>query len=124
MRFWMKEHIYVADAQQNTQFRRTKMEVRHLESGQGIGSEKNLRREQQISHEHPRRNQRIHVPRSSHSCEQSRNTEAVDDVVDIKPISRTLPVPIACDRAVETVAEPIHGEKQAREQQSITIETS
>ena len=57
-------------------------------------------------------------PESASAAEEARDADGVDDVVDVEAVARALLAPHARERAVQTVAKPVHREAERDQQEA------
>ena len=100
-----------SDRQQDSQLRGPDPAERHPEHTSHGCRQEHFARHQQIRHEQRERDDRRHERRGRQPPEKHRGPDDVEDVIEVEAVSRPLDFADAGKRAVETVAEPIDGER-------------
>src|ERR1022692_548606 len=87
-----------------------KVPQRKVKHAKRISRQIRLDREQQKRNQQPNRNRRMHISRECQPAHHRYSADGINDVVDIKSVTRSLLLSHASQGTVQTVAEPVHRE--------------
>src|SRR5687767_5621965 len=102
----------VSDRKQYSQLGWAEFVKREFEGPNRISGKININRQQEVRHQHCKRDGPAHKTRKRQATDYEQDAEGIYDVVYVKSISRPLLVALARQRAVEAVAKPI--DRQAK----------
>ena len=111
----------VADRQQNAQLGGTEAPERELKFSQRVSGQVGLDGEQQKPNQQADRDVRMHVSRQRQPGHERQAAEAVDDVVHVEAVARTLLLAHPGQCSVETVSQPVEGQEKDPGQKPVTV---
>src|SRR5579864_5116355 len=117
----LPEESQISDRKQDAQFRGTKAPEGEAKFAQGVRRQIGLDRQHQKSDEQADCDVRMHVSGEGQSAHQGESAKAVDHVVNVEPVARTLALADAGECAVERIAQPVESEAYDRAKESVGI---
>ena len=111
----------ICESEKDANFRGAEFCEGHAKNAERVRGQVALDGQKQKRDEHSGGDAPVESAGNSKAAHEESCTYGVDDVVDIKAVAGALAIADACERAVETVSEPVEREKKCGEQQAERI---